>query len=139
MIRFLLTTLLFLSDLPRLKPSLHSGYQPPSQPPGASGKAGDPSQLAYITLGLGVASWLLLPLFASAAGAILGWVELKNIKEGKSSKQGETITKIGFWLSVANMALAVLGTCAAMAIAVLVYGGMAAFFVAIGLSEAAAG
>lgn len=124
--------------------SANSGYQPPSQPPRSGGGGGGGSQgpldgasgLAIATLVLGIGAWTILPILGAVAGAILGWVELNNIKRGESPAAGKTITQIGFWLSVANLALSVLGTCAAFALIFFVYGSLAAMMGAIGLAGA---
>lgn len=116
---------------------LNSGYQPPSQPPRGAGAKEEPSGMAYATLGLGIASWFFLPVVAAIVGAIIGWVELKKIERGESPAKGKSVTQVGFWLSVANIALTVLGTCAAVAVVVFVFGGLSAAMAAAGLSEAA--
>lgn len=115
------------------------GVQSPNLPPPQRvGSAEQPSGMAWATLGLGISAWLLLPIIAAFIGAILGWIELKKIEAGESAKAGKTITQVGFWLSVVNIVLSLLGTCAAVAIFVFVYGGLAAFLVAVGLGTAAA-
>lgn len=137
MLRYLVYTLWGLVGHLERDARVHSSYPPPSQPPRA-GSAEQPSAMAWVTLGLGISAWFLLPLIAALLGAVLGWVELKKIEAGESAQAGKTITQVGFWLSVANIALSVLGTCAAIAIFVVFYGGIAALFVALGLSSAAA-
>ncbi len=128
---------LFHARLTRPLLGVNSGYQPPSQPPGGSNSAEQPSGMAYATLALGIASWFLVPLIGAVVGAIIGWMELKNIEQGKSPAKGKSITQVGFWLCVAHLILSVVGTCAAIAIIVFVFGGFAAAMSAAGLSHAA--
>ncbi len=139
--RFILSTLitayhLFCNGLPRA----NSGYEPPSQPPrpgsGGQGQGEGASGMAIATLVLGIGSWFILPLIGSIAGAILGRIELNNIKRGDSPAAGKTIAQIGFWLSVANIALSVFGTCVAVALVLFVYGSFFAMLSAIGLAGA---
>src|SRR5699024_5280834 len=80
----------------------NSDYEPPSHSPQATG---EPSQLAWAVLVMGIASWVILPLIGSVIGAILGKMELDKIKKGESPQAGKTITQVGFWLSVVNLVL----------------------------------
>lgn len=133
--------------------SASSGYQPPSQPPrsgrpdrggpdrggpnrGRQGQGEGASSLAVATLVLGIGAWTFLPILSAIVGVILGRVELNNIKRGESSQGGKMITQIGFWLSVVNIVLSVLGSCVAFALIFLVYGSLAAMLGAIGLAGA---
>lgn len=81
-----------------------------SRPPrggeqGASETSASP--MAWAALALGVMSWVPLPVVAAIAGAIIGWMELGRIERGESPQGGETIARIGFWLSVANLAVTI--------------------------------
>jgi hypothetical protein len=60
------------------------------QPAGASGRA-------VASLGLSIGGLLLCCLLASVPGAILGWMEVNAIKEGRSSPKGMTMAQIGLW------------------------------------------
>lgn len=93
-------------------------------PPPAGGKGGSASSTAIIALVCGILSWFLLPLIAAVIGAILGKMEMNAIKAGRSPQAGETFATIGFYLSVANIAFAVVGTCASIAFVVLVWAGL---------------
>jgi|GEM_PF-3400162 len=134
MFRYLMTTFLFLIRLPGIWPNFNSGFQPPSQPPPQHATSADPSGLAWATLGLGIASWTLLPVAGALVGALIGWMELQNIKKGTSNAAGKTITQVGFWLSVVNIGLFVLGSCISVAVVVFVFGSFAAMLAAAGLS-----
>lgn len=105
-----------------------SDFTPPT-PQNAGDK---PSNLAIATLICGVGSWLFLPILGSILGMILGSIELSNIKSGKSPAAGKTITQVGFYLSLAQMILTVLGGCLLVAIYL---GFFAAIAGSIGLSE----
>lgn len=134
MFRYLLTSLLFLAELPGLRPGFNSGYQPPSQPPGGGAKAAGPSGMAWATLALGIASWTLLPIAGAVVGAILGWMELKNIEKGSSDAAGKTVTQVGFWLSVVNLGLTVIGSCISLVIVIFLFGSFGAAMAAAGVS-----
>lgn len=96
----------------------------PSTPP--SGKSEGPSGAAWVTLICGIASWFMLPLIASVVGIFIGRSELKAIEEGRSPQAGELITKIGYYVSIANVVLTVVGTCFSFAIVALIWGGLIA-------------
>ena len=100
--------------------------QPPSSPPSPNSGGQSASGLAIATLACGIGAWTILPGIAAPNGLNLGWIELKNIKNGKSPEAGELITKIGFYASLANILLAVLGTCASVVFIVLIYAGVIA-------------
>ncbi|MGM0557163.1 MAG: hypothetical protein ACQEVA_12345 [Myxococcota bacterium] len=113
----------------------NGGYSPPSQPPNRNtGGSSETSTLAIVTLALGILSWTLLPGITAWGGVITGWIELDKIKKGESPASNKTITQIGFWASVVNVALQFIGGCIAGAILIF---GWAAFAGIIGLSAAA--
>jgi hypothetical protein len=118
--------------------SANSGYQPPSQPPrsGGGGQGESASGLAIATLALGIGAWTYFPILGAWIGVITGWIELKRIERGESPAAGETFAKIGFWLSVASIVFSVLGSCAAIALILFVYGSLAALLTGIGLAGA---
>ncbi|MBS1794288.1 MAG: zinc ribbon domain-containing protein [Acidobacteria bacterium] len=58
--------------------------------PGASGRA-------IASLALTIGGLLLCCLLSSVPGAILGWMEVSAIKEGRSSPKGMTMAQIGLW------------------------------------------
>lgn len=81
-----------------------SNYQPPSQPPSPSTQSGA-SSLAILSLVLGVASWVVLPLFGAIMAVVTGKMELSNIAAGRSSADGKTFATLGFWLGAIQTAL----------------------------------
>jgi hypothetical protein len=111
------------------------GYGPPSQPPNSNtGGSSETSTLAVVTLALGILCWTFLPAITAWGGVITGWIELDKIKKGESPASNKTLTQIGFWASVANIALQLIGGCIAGAILIF---GWAALAGMIGLSAAA--
>lgn len=138
MVRFIAAHLIVLAHLARgvVGVNQNPNYQPPSQPPqGGQGQA-SASGMAVVTLIMGIGAWTFLPLIGAFVGVITGWLELNKIKKGQSPQAGETIAKVGFWLSVASIALTVLGTCASFVAMIFIFGGWAAMMAAIGLSGA---
>lgn len=113
------STLLFLSSL-----MTFAAARPPSAPP--SGSSEGPSGAAWVTLVCGIASWFFLPLIASVIGIVVGRGELKAIREGRSPASGELITKIGYYISIANVVLTVVGGCLSVALVVAIWGGLIA-------------
>ncbi len=86
------------------------------------------SGMAIASLILGIVSWVLgVSLLASIPGAIIGKMELNNIAAGSSSEAGKTLATIGFWVSMANIILSVLGMCAGCVVWLFMFGGMAMF------------
>lgn len=67
------------------------------QPGGAGGGA---SGRAMAAAGLAVAGLLCCGFFTGIPGAILGWLEISAIKEGKSSPAGMTMAQVGLWLGI---------------------------------------
>lgn len=134
--RSILTLASIIAHITGIRPSFNNGngngYGPPSQPPRTGGGGNNTSTLAIVTLGLGILSWTLLPGLAAWGGVITGWIELDNIKKGKSPESNKTLTMIGFWVSAANVILQILGGCAIAAL-FIIYG--AAIFGAIGLDS----
>lgn len=59
---------------------------------GASGRATASAILAVVGL--------LCCGLAGIVGAVLGWLELQAIKEGKSPAAGQTMAQIGLWLGI---------------------------------------
>lgn len=98
----------------------------PSTPPSPNSGGQSASGLAIATLACGIGAWTILPGIAAPFGVIMGWLELKNIDAGKSSEAGRLITQLGFYASLANIILAVLGTCASIAIVVMIWAGLIA-------------
>jgi hypothetical protein len=98
----------------------------PSSPPSPNSGGESASGLAIATLACGIGAWTILPGIAAFFGIILGWIELKNIKEGKSPEAGKMITQLGFYASLASIVLGVVGACAGTVLVILVYAGVIA-------------
>ncbi len=113
------TILMFLTSIGTM---LAAG--PPSTAPSGSSKG--PSGAAWFTLICGIASWFFLPLIASVVGIFIGRGELKAIREGRSDPSGELITRIGYYVSIANVAMTVIGGCVSVAIVAAIWGGLIA-------------
>lgn len=64
------------------------------QPPGAPGGAG---QKAMIALGLAVAALFCCGPFTGIPAAIVGWLELDSIKNGRSPESGKWMAMVGLW------------------------------------------
>jgi hypothetical protein len=62
--------------------------------------------MAIAALVLGIASWVMCGPVLSIPGAIVGKMEMGKIERGESAAAGATLAKAGFWISVANLALA---------------------------------
>lgn len=111
---------------------VNTGFEPPSSPPNADNK---PSTEAVIALIAGISSWVMFPVIGAVIGMILGWSELKKIKTGEKPAAGKMYAQAGFYLSLANIALSVLGTCGFLA---LYFGLFALIFGAAAVTEGAA-
>ena len=96
----------------------------PSAPPSRGGDG--PSGAAIMTLVCGVVSWLFLPVLAALVGIFVGRGELKAIREGRSPQSGELITKIGYYVCIANLLMTILGGCLSFALIALIWGGVIA-------------
>ncbi len=70
---------------------------------GASGRA-----IASMILAI-AALVLCCGIFTGVPAAILGWMEIAAIKEGRSSQKGLIMAQIGMWGGIAVSALSVLG------------------------------
>ena len=56
---------------------------------------------AIISLALSIGGLLLCCALLSVPGAILGWMEVNAIKEGRSSPNGLSMAQIGMWTGIA--------------------------------------
>lgn len=63
------------------------------------------SSRAITTLVLGILSIICTGFLTGVPAIILGNIELKDVKAGKSGKQNESITKVGFILGIIGTAL----------------------------------
>lgn len=84
---------------------------PPHSPPPPHMAQDKPSSMAWAALLCGIGAWTVLPIVAALVGAVIGFIELRNIKGGKSPVAGRIHTQIGFWMSVVQLVMSVLGTC----------------------------
>ncbi len=115
-------------------PPGHGGFgSPPGQGGGAlqpQASSSSPSGLAVAALICGIGSWVVLPFVAAVAGVILGKIELGKIERGESPAAGKTFAQVGYYASIANIVLTVLGTifgcCIAFIIPMVIAGGAAA-------------
>jgi hypothetical protein len=102
------------------------GFSPPPGAPygappgfGPQGPSG-PSSTAIIALVLGCASFLLCgSILFSIPGAIIGKMEMNKIQRGESSAAGDGLAKAGFYVSLINIVLTLLGMCAYAGLIVL--------------------
>lgn len=63
---------------------------------------GGVSQRAMTAAGLAAAALLCCGFFTGIPAAILGWLEIQAIKEGKSSPEGMMMAQVGVWLGIAG-------------------------------------
>jgi len=63
--------------------------------------ANQPSQRPMIAVGLAAAALLCCGPFTGLPAAIVAWLELTAIKEGRSSPDGRTMTMIALWVGIA--------------------------------------
>ena len=66
---------------------------PPHKPAGGM----EASQKPMIALILAIAAFLCCGPFTGVPAAIVGWMELDAIKNGRSPESGKTMATIGFW------------------------------------------
>jgi hypothetical protein len=86
-------------------PPPNQQWHRPSPPPGGGmpgnfaqpAASGGASGRAIASMILAICSFFFCCLFASVPAAILGWIEINAIKEGRSSPSGMTMTQIGLW------------------------------------------
>lgn len=88
-------------------------------PPAAQGGAGP---MAIASLILGIMSFFVCPFFLSVPGAIIGKLEMGKIERGESPAAGLGLAKAGFYISLINVALTVIGVCGYFAIVFLFFG-----------------
>lgn len=79
-----------------------------------------PSGMAWAALICGAGSWVILPFVAAVAGVIIGKIELGKIERGESPAEGKQIAQIGYYASIANIIVTVLGTIAACCFAFVI-------------------
>lgn len=99
-------------------PPPQQGWQQPPQQT-------SPSGLAVAALICGIGSWVILPLVAAIAGAIIGKIEIGKIERGESPEAGRTFAQVGYYASLANIVLTVLGLIVSCCIFFVVFAGAA--------------
>ncbi len=88
-------------NIPMAKPV--ENYQGTQQSPqGPANQAGSKAMIALI---LGILSLVCMGFLTGIPAIIIGKMELKDIKEGKSPKEGEGIAKVGFILGIVGTVL----------------------------------
>lgn len=85
---------------------------PQQQQPQQLQQQSSPSGMAVAALLCGIGSWVVLPFVAAVAGVILGKLELGKIARGESPAAGKTFAQVGYYASIANIVVTVLGTSA---------------------------
>lgn len=93
------------------------GYGPP--PGGTSQSA---SGLALAAIILAAMSFMSCGPFTALPALIMAKMELGKISRGESHPSNETISKIAFWGSAANLGLTVVGVCAYLGFIIFVVG-----------------
>ncbi|MBK8813504.1 MAG: hypothetical protein IPN69_22635 [Acidobacteria bacterium] len=73
------------------------------------GFAPPPSNRPVIALCLVIAGFLCCGPILSIPGAILGWMEMTAIKEGRAPQSGLTMSQIAFWGGIAISILSSIG------------------------------
>lgn len=72
-------------------------FQANAGTPGANAR---PSQRPMIAVGLAGAALLCCGPFTGLPAAVVAWLELTAIKEGRSSPDGRTMTLIALWVGI---------------------------------------
>jgi len=97
---------------------------PPFQAGGGQGYMTAPpeSQKPMIAMILAIGAFLCCGPLLGIPAAILGWLELTAIKEGKAPAKGKTMASIGLWGGIAATVIHIVGYVIFMALGML--GGM---------------
>lgn len=82
--------------------------------------------MAVAALICGIGSWVVLPFVAAVAGVIIGKMELGKIDRGESPEAGRTLAQVGYYASIANIVVTLLGSITACCLFFFVFGGLAA-------------
>jgi len=64
------------------------------------GAVSQPSQRPMVAIGLAAAALLCCGPFTGLPAAIVAWLELTAIKEGRSSPDGRTMSMIALWVGI---------------------------------------
>lgn len=76
--------------------------------------------MAVAALICGIGSWVVLPFVAAVAGVIIGKIELGKIDAGESPEAGRTLAQIGYYASIANIVVTLLGAIGACCFAFII-------------------
>lgn len=79
------------------------GFQPQQMTPAAQ------NNRPMIAVGLVVAGLICCGPFTSIPGAIMGWMEVTAIKEGRSDPGGMTLANIAFWGGIVVTIITIIG------------------------------
>lgn len=104
----------------------HENFSNRHQPPPRSAASDEASALAWITLALGLGSWLALPLLGAVAAVVCGFIERRKIAEGSSSPKGKTLVTVGMVAGGIQVALAFLAMIACILFLALMFVGAVA-------------
>lgn len=69
--------------------------------------------MAVAALICGIGSWVVLPFVAAVAGVIIGKMEMDKIERGESPEAGRSLAQIGYYASIANIVVTLIGSIAA--------------------------
>ena len=81
---------------------------PPPPPAGNMNTGGSASTNAIIALVAGILAYVFCPFILGIVAWIMGKGELGKIDRGESPEAGRTLAKIGMWLGIVNVILAIL-------------------------------
>ncbi len=84
------------------------GNQP--MQPNFANTSGGATQRAMAAAGLAVAALLCCGFFTGIPAAILGWLEISAIKEGKASAEGMMMAQVGLWLGIGGTIINAIAT-----------------------------
>ncbi len=72
------------------------------------------SRLAYVSLLMGILSWIALPVVCAIIAVVAGQKARIDIAKSEGKLTGDLMAVVGIWLGYANIALvALIGICAA--------------------------
>lgn len=108
---------------PPYQPPHQPQYRPPNAPPTGT------NQLALVSVISGAIGYMGVPIVASIIAIVCGHMARAEIR--KTGQDGDGLAILGLVLGYSHIVLACLG----VALVIAIYGGIAAFFVAHGVSR----